>query len=261
MTIEDYVDQLKKGKFSEIEDMDELRASHEVRVIAAGEGNKKQKQKLYNCFVYEVDHSGSIYVLFGGQWFAVDRDFYGSVERDFKSLLPNASFVASTSAENERELIAELNGHKNLLNLDQVKLSPANAKGANLEPCDFLSKDKQFIHLKDGHSSAPISHLWNQGIVSAEAFVLDEKFRIDLRREIKKREKKFKKAGFDGVIPDGRSKPTPVDYTVIFGIMRERYQKSGLLGLPFFSKVSLRTAAERIRLMGFSIEVHLIERT
>ena len=155
---------------------------------------------------------------------------------------------------------SELDGYKNLLNMDQVKLNPENMPGANLEPCDFLSADRKFIHLKDGHSSAPISHLWNQGVVSAEAFVRDEKFRKEFRAAAQSRQKKFKKAGFDKLLPDGRSKPTPSDFTVVFGIMRGRHKKSGTLGIPFFSKISLQPIADRIELLGYKVEVHLVER-
>jgi uncharacterized protein (TIGR04141 family) len=168
--------------------------------------------------------------------------------------------VDSTRAPNERAFIAELDDHKHLLNLDQVKLNPQGMHRASLEPCDFLSTDRQFIHLKDGHGSAPISHLWNQGAVSAEAFVRDEKFRKDLRAATKRRQKKFQKTGFDKLLPDGRTKPTPSDFTVVFGIMRGRSRQSGALSIPFFSKISLRAVADRITLMGFKVEVHLIEK-
>jgi hypothetical protein len=53
--------------------------------------------------------------------------------------------VVSTKTESERDFISELDAHKTLLNLDQVKLSTAGAPGANLEPCDFLSTEKLFI--------------------------------------------------------------------------------------------------------------------
>jgi uncharacterized protein (TIGR04141 family) len=258
--IEDYVQQLQEGQINDIADMAALRSSHEVRVILDGEGDKKQKRKLYDCFVYEVEHRGDIYVLFGGDWFIVDKAFYTAVEAGFLKLVAKTPFVASTDTESERAFIAELDGHKHLLNLDQVKLSPSGTAGANLEPCDFFSTGKQFIHLKDGHSSAPISHLWNQGVVSAESFVRDEKFRIDLRASVKKRQRKFKKTGFDIILPDGRSKPNPTEYTVVFGIMRDRYKKSGTVSIPFFSKVSLRAVADRIQLMGFPVEVHLVEK-
>ena len=141
-----------------------------------------------------------------------------------------------------------------------MKLAPTGMPGANLEPCDFLSRGKQFIHLKDGHGSAPISHLWNQGVVSAEAFVRDEKFRKDLRKATKERERKYKKSGFGKLLPDGRSKPTPAEFTVVFGIMRSRHGKSATLSLPFFSKISLRGIADRIQLMGYKVEVHLVEK-
>jgi uncharacterized protein (TIGR04141 family) len=260
LAIEDYVEQLKAGQIDEIADMAELRGSHEVRVIVDGEGDKKRKRKLYDCFVYEVEHGGNVYVLFGGDWFMVDKAFHATVESGFLKLVSKTPFVRSTKTKSERQFIRELDGHRNLLNLDQVKLSPAGAPGANLEPCDFLSKTRQFIHLKDGHSSAPISHLWNQGVVSAESFVRDDQFRIELRREVKKRQKKFRKTGFEIVLPDGRSKPNPAEYTIVYGIMRERYKKSGIVSIPFFSKVSLRAIAERIQLMGFAVEVHLVER-
>ena len=260
IAIEDYVEELKAGQIADIADMAELRASHEVRVIVDGEGDRKQKRKLYDCFVYELTHKGDTYVLFAGDWFVVDNAFHTAVETDFLKLLARRAFVPSTKSKNERDFIAELDAHKNLLNLDQVKLSPAGAPGANLEPCDFLSKTKQFIHLKDGHGSAPISHLWNQGVVSAESFIRDEKFRIDLRKEVRKRQTQSKKTGFDAILPDGRSKPVPGEYTVIFGIMRNRYKRSGTISLPFFSKVSLRSIADRIQLMGFPVEIHLVER-
>ncbi|MDH2351188.1 TIGR04141 family sporadically distributed protein [Bradyrhizobium sp. SSUT112] len=62
------------------------------------------------------------------------------------------------------------------------------------------------------------------------------------------------------LLPDGRSKPVPSEFTVVFGIMRDRYKKSGTVSIPFFSKVSLRAVASRIELMGFPVEVHLVER-
>ncbi len=260
LAIENYVAELRAGHIDEIPDMAALRSSHEVRVIVDGEGDKKRKRKIYDCFVFEVELDETVYVLFGGEWFAVDKAFHKTVEAEFADLVSATPFVASTIQTNERAFIIELNGNKHLLNLDQVKLNPTGMPGASLEPCDFLSTERQFIHLKDGHGSEPISHLWNQGVVSAEAFVRDAKFRKDFRDAVKKRQKKSKKHGFENLLPDGRSKPTPSEYTVVYGIMRSPYKKSGTLGIPFFSKISLRAVVERIRLMGFNVEVHLVEK-
>lgn len=259
LAIEDYVAELKKGDFNQIADMSALRGSHEIRVIADGEGDRSHKRKLYSCLVHEVMLRNNIYVLFDGQWYLISKSYHKEVEDAYAALVKPA-FHPATIAANERALIAELEGKPHLISMDQTKVSPKGAGNAALEPCDFFSSARQIIHLKDGHSSAPLSHLWNQGLVSAEAFVSDDVFRKGFRREARKREQKFNKQGFVSLLPDGRVKPTPSDYTVVFGVMRHPYAASGQLGLPFFSKVALRAAAERISRMGFPVELHLIEK-
>ena len=260
LAIEDYIAELKAGRPADVPGIAELKASHEVRVVVDGQGDKKKSRRVYDCFVYEVTHEKKTYVLFSGDWYCIEDKFFTDVEMDYQALLSSAPVRASTTSKDEQELIAELDKDPDLLNLDKVKASPSGAAGANLEPCDFLSRKKELIHLKDGHGSAPISHLWSQGVVSAESFVRDEVFRKAMRDSAITRQKKGGKAGFEALLPDGRSKPTPSDYKVIYGIMRHPYQRSKTLGLPFFSKVSLRAAASRIQLMGYTVEVHLIEK-
>ncbi len=46
IAIEDYVEELKAGQIPEITDMDELRASHEIRVIADGGGEEAEAQAV-----------------------------------------------------------------------------------------------------------------------------------------------------------------------------------------------------------------------
>ncbi|HBP1855013.1 TPA: hypothetical protein L5W39_002088 [Pseudomonas aeruginosa] len=260
LAIEDYISELQAGRPHEISGIAELKASHEVRVVIDGQGDRQRRRRVYDCFVYEVNYKKKTYVLFSGEWYCIESKFFDAVERDYQALL-GVSFHASTTAKNEQELISELDKNADLLNLDKVKASPSGAKGANLEPCDFLSRRKEFIHLKDGHGSAPISHLWNQGLVSAESFIRDAVFRKSMRDSAIKRQKAARKSKFELLLPDGRSKVTPSDYKVVFGIMRHPYQRSKQLGLPFFSKVSLRAIASRIQLMGYAVEVHLIEKT
>ncbi|MCW0422875.1 MULTISPECIES: DUF6119 family protein [Xanthomonas] len=260
LAIEDYISELQAGRPHEISGIADLKASHEIRIVIDGQGDRQRRRRVYDCFIYEVSYKKKTYVLFSGEWYCIDSKFFDAVERDYQALL-GVSFHVSTTAKNEQELISELDKNADLLNLDKVKASPSGAKGANLEPCDFLSRRKEFIHLKDGHGSAPISHLWNQGLVSAESFVRDAVFRKSMRDSAIKRQKTAKKSKFELLLPDGRSKVNPADYKVVFGIMRHPYQRSKQLGLPFFSKVSLRAVASRIQLMGYAVEVHLIEKT
>jgi uncharacterized protein (TIGR04141 family) len=260
LAIEDYISELTAGHPEQLDSIAKVKSTHEIRVVVDGEGNKEMKRRLYDCFVYETTHKKKIYVLFSSEWYCVEDKFFASVEADFQALLSPTSIIASTAAKNEQQLIEELDANPDLLNLDKVKTSPLGAAGANLEPCDFLSLKKEFIHLKDGHGSAPISHLWSQGVVSAESFVRDDGFRKSMRKSVITRQQQRGKTGFETLLPNGRSKPVPTDYKVIYGIMRHAYQRSKKLDLPFFSKVSLRAAANRIQLMGYTVEVQLIEK-
>ena len=141
-----------------------------------------------------------------------------------------------------------------LIKLDKTKINPGGVKYANPEPCDFFSNTKQFIHLKDGGSSGPISHLWSQGVVGAEAFVSDTEFRKKLRAKVRSIG-----GGFEVYLPKSGEKVVREDFTVVYGIMRKPYA-DGSLGLPFFSKVSLQAAAERIAQFGIPLAIELIQK-
>lgn len=259
IAIEDYVSELKSGQFPSIQDMKEIRESHEICVVKDGEADRRHRRKLYSCLVFETQHAGKTYVLFDAQWYLVDPAYHAEVERYYQRLV-KTPFQKETKAKNEKQFLKELLADKGLLCLDQTEAAPAGAGRAQIEPCDFLSLTKQLIHIKDGHGSAPLSHLWNQGLVSTESFVRDAKFRRDFRRAVTKREKELKRTGFLRLIPDGRSKPIPSQFKIVFGVMRHPYARSKKLGIPFFSKIALRAVAQRLELMGFAVELHLIKK-
>ncbi|ADM96757.1 hypothetical protein Dda3937_02702 [Dickeya dadantii 3937] len=282
--INDYISELSSGDFNSIQTFEEIRKGQYIFEIQNGEKNKKSKRKVYDCLVFEVEVNNlnlmpdsstaspinslsnvpadlpeGVYVLFSGNWYLVDKEFHTRIENSYLKYLTK-SFLPNTKMKNERALILDLNKSSELLNLDQVKINPTGTSNANIEPCDFLSTKCQFIHLKDGESSGPISHLWNQGVVSAEAYLNDMKFRRDLNKEIKKRQREFNKSGFDSLLPRANGKLDTNKITVVFGVMRTPYVKTSQAGLPFFSKVSFRPVAQAIESMGYKVELHLIEK-
>jgi uncharacterized protein (TIGR04141 family) len=256
--VADYVEQLNLGKFAKLT-LDDWRATHAIRFTEGGSADPDKQYKVRDCIVWETVHDKVTYVLFGGEWFAIDDDFYIEIEKDFRRLVPSDVIVTSTKAANEQELLAELDKLPQLLLMDKTKTNPTGAPGANIEFCDFFSLDRQLIHLKDGHASASISHLWNQGVVGSESFLRDEGFRRAALNHVRKRQKETSKAGFDVLLPTPAKRPSTSDFTIIYGIMRAPYKKTKKLDLPFFSKVSLRAAAQRLEDLGFGVEVQLIE--
>lgn len=256
LCIDDYIRELDRCGFAD--GILEIKENHRIKAAKPGSDKLTERWRVYDCFIYEAeikkDKETKKYVLFSGEWYEVKQSFRDEIEKEFQILLSSAPLVTSTTSANEQELIAELEKRQDLVKLDRQKINPDGVKYANLEPCDFFSEKKQFIHLKDGHSSGPISHLWMQGVVSAEAFISDKKFRQDLRKTVKRL-----KPGFEDKLPKASQDPERRDYEVVFGIMRQPY-KDGSIGLPFFSKVSLRAAVERLKQLGFPVSIHIIKK-
>lgn len=256
LSIDDYISELNRCEFEgEISDIKE---KHLVKAKKDGDEEFNEKWRVYDCFVFETslteDDRETHYVLFGGDWYQVKKEFKEQVDTFFSSI-PRANIIGSTSCRNEEELIDDIDTSRtDLLKLDKQKINPGGVKYANLEPCDFLSDKGDFIHLKDGHSSGSISHLWLQGVVGAEAFISDKEFRKKLRRKVKNLG-----GGFESLLPKSTEVPTRENYRVVFGIMRKPY-RDGSLGIPFFSKVSLQAACERIRLFAVPVALELIQK-
>lgn len=256
LSIRDYVSELERCEF----DGDVIGLKEKHRINAKGEGDEEfsEKWRVYDCFVFETTLGAGLakqqYVLFAGNWYRVEQKFKAQVEAFFNAI-PKVTIIGKTECVNEQELIDDIEANRaDLIKLDKTKINPAGVRYANLEPCDFLSDKKQFIHLKDGHSSGPISHLWSQGVVSAEAFVSDADFRKKLRAKVKSLG-----GGFEAHLPKSTDRVVREDYQVVYGIMRKPYA-DGSIDLPFFSKVSLQAAAERIGQFGIPIAIELIEK-
>jgi uncharacterized protein (TIGR04141 family) len=256
LSIEDYVSELDRCDFDG--DVADVKDKHRIKAKGDDEEEFSEKWRVYDCFVFETalgtGAAQKHYVLFAGNWYCVEKQFKKQID-DFFDATEKVAIIGSTSCKNEEELIADVHASRpDLLKLDQQKINPAGVRYANLEPCDFFSGNKEFIHLKDGHSSGPISHLWSQGVVSAEALVSDAEFRKKLRSKVRG----FAR-GFEVHLPKSGEKLVRDDYKVVFGIMRKPYI-DGTLGLPFFSKVSFQTAALRIQQFGIPVAIELIEK-
>ncbi|MDZ5696696.1 TIGR04141 family sporadically distributed protein [Chelativorans sp. M5D2P16] len=256
LSIDDYVSELQRCDFEG--DIAEIKEKHRIKAKGDGEEEFSEKWRVYDCFVFETsvgaDQNARHYVMFAGSWYLVEKKFKDRIDNFFNEI-EQVTLIGATTCRNEEELIENLVANRpDLLKLDQEKINPDGVRYANIEPCDFFSNNKKFIHLKDGHSSGPISHLWSQGVVSAEAFVSDAEFRKKLRSKVRSLG-----GGFEAHLPKSTDKLVREDYGVIYGIMRKPYA-DGSLGLPFFSKVSLQTAAERLAQFGIPLAIELIEK-
>ncbi|MRX07362.1 hypothetical protein GJ697_05890 [Pseudoduganella sp. FT25W] len=259
LAIDDYLAELNEGGFATSCDINDIR-THLVCTHNNDPTAPSGQMKVYDCIVFETQHNNNQYVLFDGQWYEVSRAYYQDIQQYYLDL-KKTPFLSASTAANEQELIAELctTTYPHLLCIDKTKINPAGVSYANLEVCDFVSHSKQLIHLKDSASSAPLSHLFNQGLVSAEALRRDSTVRTKFRKVAGQREVEYGRNGFVPILPTA-ARIVPSEWTVVFGVLKKTGARSGTLDLPFFSKVALRAAADRISLMGYQVELHLIEK-
>jgi uncharacterized protein (TIGR04141 family) len=117
--------------------------------------------------------------------------------------------------------------------------------------CDLLTRQHQLVHIKKRGSSSTLSHLFSQGLVSAELLSREEAFRAEARQAVTARD-----GDFGEVLPAGR--PDRDTWEVSFVVIT-RSRRDTPLTLPFFSLVNLRSAVVRLQDLGFKVSVRQVE--
>ena len=190
---------------------------------------------VYRCINFEVTSEGTTFFLSGGRWFAVAKNLVKQVNAEVaeipihKTKFPE--YGDETEGEyNKRVAAADPKPYA----LMDVKLIPWGGGSSKFEFCDLYSKNRELIHVKRYGGSAVLSHLFAQGVHSAELFVTEAGFRKEVNALLPTSHK------FD---PEPR--PDTKKYTIVFAIVSE--QSGDGLTLPFFSRLSLRQAVRRLR--------------
>jgi uncharacterized protein (TIGR04141 family) len=214
--------------------------------ISASTSYAQDSWPVYQCIVYEVELEGQLYVLSGGDWFRVNLAFKDRVYEEVGNFttmmegLPEADAGTTEDAYNNKAAAA-----LNALCLDKQLVYDGGPD--RMEICDILTRAGGFIHVKHRGSSSTLSHLFAQGLNSAERFLQDPDFR-QKAREIAA----SANAEFAVIFPEAR--PDPDAHEITFVVIT-RSRRDTLLTLPFFSVVSLRAAALRLRALGFRVSI------
>ena len=126
-----------------------------------------------------------MYVLNEGQWYKPKQDYAQKVDEYLQTLYSASQqntflkFPVSKKDEEEADYNerAASSSDGKLLLMDRRDI-PASAAGhSNVEMCDLLAQ-RYLIHVKCGTDSAPLSHLFSQGSISAEILKRDKAYRI-----------------------------------------------------------------------------------
>ncbi|RJQ38128.1 MAG: hypothetical protein C4550_07065 [Nitrospiraceae bacterium] len=201
---------------------------------------------IYKCLYAEIDHDNATYILNGGKWFIVDRNFVARTDLEFaridRSLLSLPHYKGGSEG-NYNDNVANMFPDKYALMDDRNRIFHSGGHG-QVEFCDLFSTDKEIIHIKKYGQSSVFSHLFSQGFVSGQLLQLDAEFRRKVVEKLKN--------PFNSLIKVD-SRPDVKEFSVVFGIISDSEDND--LHLPFFSRVNLNNAAKKLKGFGYRVEL------
>lgn len=223
----------------------DLQMLHTKRVLCITDDDiMRESWNVYKCLYAEVDYNRNSYLLSAGKWYCVSRDFVQEVD-DFFAAIPRYEVTLpeynddSEGAYNER--VAQNNAQTYAL-LDRKNIMYGG--GLNrVEFCDLYAQNGDIIHVKRYGGSSVLSHLFAQGTTSGELFRTQSDFRALVNDKLPDSHK----------IADHLTPPDRDEYRVVYAIISD--QRSADLTIPFFSRLNLRSAANRLGAFGYRVAI------
>ncbi len=206
-----------------------------------------RKWSLYNCLYCEIDHDGQMYLLSSGKWYRVDRNFVDDVNKYFAQLprySVNLPHYDDSSEGSYNERVCSENPQT--LALMDKRLIRYGGPRSGIEFCDVYTNSKDIIHVKRYGQSKVFSHFFAQGAVSGELFHTQAAFRRIVNETLPDTHK----------ILDPRKVPDRDEYQVVFAIVSDT--KATALTIPFFSRLNLRAACNRLIGYGYRVAISKI---
>jgi uncharacterized protein (TIGR04141 family) len=206
-----------------------------------------------------------MYIVAEGEFFEVEADYAKSLN-DYIGAVAESPYLLPEGLGDIEEAVYNnraAQSHPSYLLLDQMTIRVAG-KTTPVEACDLLTQDGGFIHVKRKLGSSSLSHLFSQGTVSAELFLMNERYRTDLHQKISEAERdRARRDGDPGFV--GRfsafdpARISATDYRIVYAIVAKWKGRSLTQALPFFSKVNLRRHLEDLTRMGYGTAVARVQ--
>lgn len=240
-----YIEEVLKARRGGTElTIEHLKHKPIVAVSSLDEHEYAGRWTAYKCIVAEIEHGGHSYCLSNGIWYQIDSDFAGKVNREYDAIpvssLECCPYFPNGDKYNEdvynEELHKYLNGSALIHKVGEI--SYGGGSGNRIEVCDLLTKDRELVHVKKLTTSAPLSHLFNQGIVSSEA-LLDPDFR-------EKWNERLDAYDYCGHVDRNF---TSSNYTIVYAIICKGDARRPRI--PFFSRVAIRHAVKTIKQLNY----------
>lgn len=200
--------------------------------------------KLYKCIYAELEDDGNKYILNGGKWYLIDKDFFDAVQDDYSGF-PISDVYLPDCPKNLNEMqynrwVGETDG-MTCMDTSNIIYDGHNS----IEFCDIYSQNKKIFHIKRYGGATVLNSLFSQGLISARMFLSDKNFR-------KRIDAKFPNTLNISI----DKKINSAEYEIIFGIISSSEKE--LVDISFFSKMALRSARKMIEAFGYNVSIKRI---
>jgi uncharacterized protein (TIGR04141 family) len=206
--------------------------------VLDSEGIRQGRWSLRNCLFGQVTYQRKEWVLSSGTWYCVSNDLVADVNDAFSAVerLNGLPAFGNPSEAEYCTSLAAADAAWAVMDRDPVVFGGGRS---SVEFCDLFNlQARTLLHVKRYAGSAPLSHLFQQALVSGETFKTVPEFRRLVNAKLPAAHKL-----------DDCDRP-PEGFRIALGIVRP-----GQLDLPFFAKVTLRNT---VRLLtGFNFNVLL----
>lgn len=214
--------------------------SHRKIYCIGDDDQIKDEWSAYRCLYCEIDHGDESFLLSGGKWYQVARSFVEEVNQSFQRIPRIELPLPEYDDDSEGLYLKRTSDRDSRFALMDQKFIFRGPAGSKVEFCDLFTSDNDIIHVKKYGDSSVLSHLFSQGLVSGELFVVDPDFRKEAQDFLPISHR-------DSISLD---RPSPDKFRVIFAIISQSIKP---LSLPFFSRLSLRHASRRLRGFGYRV--------
>jgi uncharacterized protein (TIGR04141 family) len=236
---ESYLDSLRRDTPINVE----LFKKQDILNISKTTGRAIHHWPVYRCIYCELEYKGKFYALTNGNWYRIKTEFIENINKAVNTININKTVNLpdyedkDEAAYNKR--VAKSN--KQFISLDRDNVHHGG-KHNQIEFCDlYCYPCKQLLHVKRYAGSSVLSHLFAQGVASAELLLMDEYFRQKVNKKL----------------PPGHNlpleKPISSEYEIIYVILSKTLNK--LDELPLLSKITLKNSYRRLESMNFRVSV------
>ena len=200
--------------------------------------------KMVKWIAADVVLADKRFFLQQGKWYEIepcDHDYLDKRSTEILNAENSTSLPAWPTGESEGSYNTRAFQTKPGYILLDKKLSYTQLHPRGFELADLLTDDHVLIHIKRGHSSASVSHLFAQALVSTESLLRDGEAVQKLRQEVKSQRP-------SQPLPDD-CRPTKV--IIAIGLPNKLSTES----LFTFSKVGLVRLVDRFKIYGVEMAV------